>query len=225
MFLTKEINAKEKDSVDVGDDVFMVGRFIDYDGIELNKPAVRFGNISIMYAPVKQPTGYMGESIVIDMHSRTGFSGSPVFVYRTSGSHFGEVPDGNIDNAEMWVGHMMYFLGLHWGQFPEQWELGDKKTPEEAKRGSSLITEGKYVKGMSGMTCVLPPDAILEALDMAELKKQLAEREKVILRQEGKGAPIAESSPPATDENPTHREDFKRLVDVAARKRPQGDQT
>lgn len=223
MFLTKPVNAKQRDPVDVGDDVFMAGRFIDYDGVEINKPSVRFGNISIMYAAVRQSTGYTGESIVIDMHSRTGFSGGPVFVYRTSGSHFGEIPDGDIENAEMWVGHMMYFLGVHWGQFPEDWELSNRAKAEEAKRDPSLITEGKYVRGMSGMTCVLPPDAIMEALEMPELRKQLADREKQILQQEPKGAPTAESTGLTPDENPQHREDFTRLLDAAAKKQQPSD--
>ena len=124
MFLTGETN---KDvGIDIGDDVFMIGRFLDFDGVETNKPSLRFGNISIMDAPVKQPTGHMGPSIVLDMHSRTGFSGSPVFFYRTSGSNFGEIPTNDESRAEMWIGHTMHFLGLHWGQFPEEWELTEK---------------------------------------------------------------------------------------------------
>jgi hypothetical protein len=43
--------------VGVGDDVFMIGRFVDYDGVQTNQPTVRFGNISIANAAIKQPTG------------------------------------------------------------------------------------------------------------------------------------------------------------------------
>ncbi len=49
-FATKEI-VDEKE-IGVGDDVFMVGRFIDHDGGPTNSPAVRFGNISVMPSPV-----------------------------------------------------------------------------------------------------------------------------------------------------------------------------
>ena len=184
MFLTRETNKKDSLLVDTGDDVFMLGRFIDYDGVETNKPSIRFGNISIMYAPIKQPTGYEGDSIVLDMHSRTGFSGSPVFVYRTSGSYFGEIPGGNIDNAEMWIGHTMMFLGLHWGQFPEKWELRElKKESAKSAAEASLITDGKYVEGMSGMTCVIPSDDILKTLGEKELKKRLAHIEERVVSQ------------------------------------------
>jgi hypothetical protein len=82
-----EANERELE-IGPADDVFIVGRFVDYDGVETNAPAVRFGHISIMDATIRQETGYLGRSIVLDMHSRSGFSGSPVFVFRTLGSEF-----------------------------------------------------------------------------------------------------------------------------------------
>src|SRR5205823_82762 len=66
-----------------------IGLFVDHDGVTTNVPSARFGNISMLpnkNATIEQPTNYRGESYVVDMHSRTGFSGSPVFVYRTFGS-------------------------------------------------------------------------------------------------------------------------------------------
>lgn len=45
----------EKDKIGPGDDVFMVGRFVDHDGGPINRPAVRFGNISVMPSPLEQP--------------------------------------------------------------------------------------------------------------------------------------------------------------------------
>jgi hypothetical protein len=45
------IDGEPGSDVHVGDDVFMVGRFIDYDGHETNRPATRFGAISMMDAP------------------------------------------------------------------------------------------------------------------------------------------------------------------------------
>ena len=83
----------------VGEDVFMVGLFIDHDGVSVNVPSARFGNISMLpsaKATIKQPTGYQGESFVVDMHSRTGFSGSPVYVYRTFGADLASVWGTNL---------------------------------------------------------------------------------------------------------------------------------
>ncbi len=35
-----------------GEDVFMIGRFMDHDGGQTNMPAMRFGNISVMPSPI-----------------------------------------------------------------------------------------------------------------------------------------------------------------------------
>jgi hypothetical protein len=215
MYLTKEWNrAEDHRHINVGDDVFMIGRFIDYDGVETNKPSLRFGNISIMEAPVPQTTGHAGQSLVLDMHSRTGFSGSPVFVYRTSGSYFGEVPDGDIWKAEMWLGHTMMFLGLHWGQFPEAWQLREKGAPKEKQESNvALVTDGKYVEGMSGMTLVIPAETVWETLTtMPTLKKQLAEKEKSLKSKTSPSAPIAEGA-----DKEDHRERFNRLKELAVK--------
>ena len=147
--------------IDAGDDVFMVGRFIDYDGVQTNRPSLRFGHISMKGANIRQnATRYTGSSFVVDMHSRSGYSGSPVFVYRTGGSIFGK------PNTLIGGGHLMKLLGIHWGQFPERWELsGRVPSAEDADPAEAeLIVEGQYVKGLSGMTCVVPAWDILKTL-------------------------------------------------------------
>jgi hypothetical protein len=76
--------------VGVGDDVFMLGLFADHEDRQRNNPMARFGNISMLAspdAPVKI-RGQEHECHIVDMHSRSGFSGSPVFVYRTFGADF-----------------------------------------------------------------------------------------------------------------------------------------
>jgi hypothetical protein len=154
----------QRQGIDAGDDVFMVGRFVDYDGLQTNRPALRFGHISMRGAEVRQPaTGYFGPSFVIDMHSRTGFSGSPVFVYRTSGSIFARA--GSIAGG----GHLLKLLGIHWGQFRERWEL-KRDTQGEEQPEADLITDGQYVNGLSGMTCVVPAWDILALLDHPRLR-------------------------------------------------------
>jgi len=211
----------DKAKISAGDDIFMIGRFLDYDGKETNQPAMRFGNISILSADIRMDHPLTGHSIVLDMHSRAGFSGSPVFVYRTAGSVF--KPAGVPIDAWM-HGHMLELLGIHWGQFPDRHEISAKKTKgKQPSRLASEITEGFYVKGLSGMTCAAPVSAIWEVLDMPKLKR-LREKKDDDLADEMQDRPISESSsPPATDENPNHREDFMRLVNVAARKREQKD--
>jgi hypothetical protein len=123
-------------------------------------------------APIKQPTGLLGESYVLDMHSRTGFSGSPVFMYRTFGANLGtqweEFSSFEFDiesrgHGKMLLPTLFRFIGIHWGQFPEAWELRKRDDIDEVRR-SSLITDGAYVEGMSGMTCVIPAWKVMEVL-------------------------------------------------------------
>jgi len=157
----------------VGEDVFMVGRFIDHDGGQTNKPAVRFGHVSTDPVPIKQDNGQYADCYCIDLHSRSGYSGSPVFAYRTPGANLEDAPHkGDFANAKVLLAgtNFMALLGIHWGQFPEIWELADLNSISEKAEANSLITDGKYVKGLSGMTCVLPASAILEVLNSPKLK-------------------------------------------------------
>ena len=252
--------------ISVGDDTFMIGLFVDHGGVTSNIPSARFGNISMLpnqKATIKQPTGLLGESFVVDMHSRTGFSGSPVYVYRTFGadltewfgSRFESVEFDNLEfepprtgtsggsfrpvqlgrvrtsGGRLRASTLFKLLGIHWGQFPERWELHEleahKELPEARK---DLILEGAYVKGLSGMTTVIPAWHIKEVLDMPTLRDQRQSKSKVSKR-EDPSVPIAESvpssdgCPPASssDKNPNHREDFNSLVNAAAQKREQED--
>lgn len=157
--LTQEESSRFE--IDAGDDVFMVGRFVDYEGVQSNQPSLRFGHISMKEASITQTaTGYSGPSFVVDMHSRSGYSGSPVFVYRTAGSIF--APKNSIVTG----GDFIKLLGIHWGQFPERWELSGRATPAEDADPveAGLIVDGQYVKGLSGMTCVVPAWDILGTL-------------------------------------------------------------
>lgn len=154
---------EKADDIDAAEDIFMLGRFVDMDGSETNKPAFRFGNISVASVNVKQPTGYTGRSIVADMHSRTGFSGSPVFVYRTPGSVF--LP--TIDLSVTWK--YMKMIGLLWGQYPEAWEIENGKSLSVSAYKASVIENGKYVVGLSGMCCLVPSQDIINLLQYFEL--------------------------------------------------------
>jgi hypothetical protein len=194
-------------------------------------------------AIIEQPTGYEGESYVVDMHSRTGFSGSPVYVYRTFGNDltslwgdsFEEIEINNpqSDNnfrkitarhGRIRTNKLFRLLGIHYAQFPEKWPWSEQEATAEARR--DLAAKTGYVEGMSGMTCVIPAWDIMEVLEMPVLK-DLRHPGIVAARRADASKPKPEAAPVDSDseENPQHLEDFRRLVDVAARKRPQGDQT
>jgi hypothetical protein len=78
-FLTKEISKGLE--IGPGDDVFIVGRFVNHEGRQRNIPSLRFGNIAQMpWEPIKID-GREQESFIIEARSISGYSGSPVFVY------------------------------------------------------------------------------------------------------------------------------------------------
>ena len=159
-----------RDEIGPCDDVFMTGLFVDDIRDAYHSPAFRFGHISLMNAQVLQETGYMGRSIMLDMNSRSGFSGSPVFVFRTLGSHFieqaqpGQVLTGG--------GHYMKLLGIHWGQVKEKWEVANISKGEISSKEAKdfLKLEGRVILGLSGMTYVIPAACIREILNLPELQ-------------------------------------------------------
>lgn len=68
-----------KFSVGIGDDLFVVGRFVDHDGIQRNQPTVRFGAIAQMPGdPIETKMGRQ-DAFLAELRSISGYSGSPVF--------------------------------------------------------------------------------------------------------------------------------------------------
>lgn len=173
IFITPDHAANHK--IGPGDDVFMIGRFVDLGINRTNVPALRFGNISTLPVPIKQPTGYKeGLSYCIDMHSRTGYSGSPVFVYRTPGNSLEWAETGGLVELG---GGMMLLLGIHWGQFPEELLIKKKKRAIAESHGKKEQEE--YIKGLSGMTCVIPAWRIMDILNCDTFKEQREKEEKI----------------------------------------------
>jgi len=149
-----------------GDDVFMIGLFLDLeDGT--SSPSCRFGNIST--APISIPTSatnrhnYHGKNYCIDMHSRTGYSGSPVFVHRTPGDDL----DWIITEKKPSITTLFSLLGIHCGQFSEKMPV--RKSEGKSSRREKAKEE--YIEGMSGMTIVVPTQRILETLGMTKLNE------------------------------------------------------
>lgn len=189
-FVASDLVVTESDMLDwnigLGSDVFMVGRFIDHDGGEINVPAARFGNISVMPQPIPQETRATNlPSYILDIHSRPGFSGSPVFVFhnQTKTEQGGMLTAANPH-------HWMKLLGVHWGQFPERWEIRaeDRQLGEQEQSDLSDAAEpprAEYVKGFSGMTLAVPASAIMELLDIPRLREP---REKAFAAARARGA-------------------------------------
>jgi len=76
--VTKEI--VEALDIGLGEDVYMVGRFVHHAGKTTNMPSVRSGIISAMPNPNEKVRTQIGdqEAYLVEMRSISGFSGSPV---------------------------------------------------------------------------------------------------------------------------------------------------
>ena len=150
-------------------------------------------------------------SYVVDMHSRTGFSGSPVFAYRTLGSDLANPLAGlkfqSFDAKQAEYRHEIgqlqaetkfRFLGILWGQFPKSWELNNLH--KLGARREHLIIDGAYVEGWSGMSCVIPAWQVLEVLDTAIEKNPLSPEQ----QRSNDAQAVAETVLPTKGENPAH---------------------
>ncbi len=214
-FVTRE--AAKSYSIGIGDDVFMVGRFIGHDGKTHNRPSVRFGNISIGAANIFNPElGHEEESYGVEMRSKPGYSGSPVFVYGT--------PQLNPKGQDLLrvAQRFILLLGVEWGHITE-------RRPVLNKDGRS---SGQYTTEASGMNGVVPAWHLHDLLNTPRLMKRFSEIEERALKankdRRGEVEPLGARLPSISDapkmsevdaENPQHREDFNRLLGAAA-KRP-----
>lgn len=108
-------------NVGIGDDVFMLGRFLAHSAALRNQPIARFGHIAMMPdEPVHDGRGLKVEAYLVEMLSRSGFSGSPVVVHMPAGSYRGDgrmIPfyQQNFTLLGMDVGHKELRPGEHTG--------------------------------------------------------------------------------------------------------------
>lgn len=169
----------EEQAIGPGDNVFMIGRFMDIPAVKENVPTLRFGNISSKPISVKQPTNYEdGQCYCIDMHSRTGYSGSPVLAYRTPGDTLEWITGEPGKRFVTLSGSLMVLLGIHCGQYPEYLPIVD--SPDKEESYLELGLSGKSIKALSGMTIVIPAWKIMGLLncDKFVAQRDTVERER-----------------------------------------------
>jgi hypothetical protein len=239
-----------------GEDGFMLGLFVDHPGAARNLVAARFGNVSMLAtadAPLEQPNGSVLPSHIFDMRSRPGFSGSPVFVYRTpsgdlrdvthgrrrrtsppppiaySRMSMGRVPFGSTEwQYELDVEHNLFItlLGIHAGQYPEK--IRAKKVRRKAESSDDILRDRDSLEVPSSMTIVVPAWEFLKLLNVKNLREQRAERERQQAIRDGeknRAAPESADEAELESDNPDHKEDFMRLLSAAGQKQPRDGQT
>lgn len=246
MLATKDFIAQEE--VGIGEDGFMLGLFAHNYGKNKNMIASRFGNVSLLAdddEPIEQPNEIKRPSHIFDMNSRPGFSGSPVFIYRTPGGdlrtatergreksfiktyrqtrigpHFQQTHD-LMEERETYSNTFLMLLGIHAGQYPERVEAKKIKQLIAESSDDSIIRDGDKLKIPSSMTIVVPAWEIVNLLNLEVFQMQRKKRDEKIKKERDERdavePEIAEEISSSAD-NPTHREDFMRLSGAAARK-------
>ena len=149
-----------------GDEVVMLGRFLGHDGTDQNQPTVRFGHLAIANpVQVKQQGRSWQESFVIECRSVTGYSGSPVFIFRPAALLGGGLePLGLERNAGL-----PRLLGVDWGNLNRVglYDYAIDWSDEDA---------AKSYAAWSGMLAAVPAWRLGELLDSPEVqdvKKEL----------------------------------------------------
>ena len=203
----------QKFNLGIGDEVVSVGRFIDLSEVQRNEPLVRSGILaSSQILPVPQSTDMQAQwshepSYVVEMRSRTGFSGSPVYIYIAP--FFPRMVRAEDRNSVSSGFHGPWLLGVQWGQLPMAGP-GAKDQPP----------------GSSAVLAVVPCSVLSKLL--LEDKRVIEERREYEARWEKGPHAVAESegkAPPTKAENPQHKEDFNRLLDAALTGPQSKDQT
>jgi hypothetical protein len=158
-----------------GDDVVMVGRFINRDGVQQNSPSVRFGNISIMHREkMGDRRGRECENISVEMRSLGGYSGSPVFLLFDPMVSRG--PTGLEPKRRIWL------LGI---------DRGHVRVREDVLLGNSPHPDGLYILSNAGMANVIPAWRLQALLGIPKFALAREEKDKAIA--ERKNAAAAET--------------------------------
>ena len=183
--------------IGVGDNVYMIGRFINHEGTTRNTPSVRFGNISMIPGePIYVDAHTIPQvSFAVELRSMCGYSGSPVMV-ETGG--YSKQPNGawNITKTQD------YLLGVHWGHIIEPWTV-EKKIRRKATRAALTPNEQEVeeVSANTGMNGVVPAWHLLDLVNLPQLQQLRAKEEEEEMRRISRTTPGAALD--SADENPS----------------------
>jgi hypothetical protein len=205
-----------------GDLCYTIGLFQLLAGKKRNLPVVHSGTIALLPSDEKIPVRdweqphdpaarKFVEGYLVQQESIQGLSGAPVF-----GRSYVEISDIPVPGGRvpvLWPQTNVNLMGIWQGAW-------DAKA--DAIRATTL---GYELRVPVGMGVVIPAYKLVELLQMPEVKRERDNSKKSWGDTPAKLDSVPSSDVSDADANPRHLEDFKRLVDVAARKRPQGDQT
>jgi hypothetical protein len=176
-----------------GDDVFVVGRFINSQGKLKNIPSVRFGNIAQMpIEPVEQDRcfgKFQQESFLVEARSVSGFSGAPVFLILLATSSRQE-PGFRLPTD------VLRLLGIQWGYIQDWGPVCDPI--------GRPVNTGLQVRLNTGMMGVVPAWKLGDLLRSEGMREHRRKAEEKYIEKHGlpKTSLSVSSERPASDANP-----------------------
>ena len=200
LFVTKEFITETE--LEIGEDGFMLGLFADTPGKRRNLVAARFGDLSLLAdadTPIKQGNDSRRPSHIFDIRSRPGFSGSPVFIYRTPTGDLRDSveyrPPPRVREAFEVIAHdpeddrrwglfiaeqaknqFIRLLGIHTAQYHDTVTAYKiKKTQAES---DAVVRDGDRLRIPNSMAVVAPASEILKLLDLLTFQQQRQQRER-----------------------------------------------
>ncbi len=213
MVITDEVIAEQQ--LGIGDEVFSAGRFLDIESPTGNRPVLRAGQIAaIPPVSVVVTSTRSQESYLVEMRSRTGFSGSAVYAFidPSSAGQWVQRKGSTLVTKNFQMEYPVlrgpWILGVHWGTMPV---AGPDAFDLETRRPASYG---------SGIAAVVPGQTLRKfILEDERLKKIRREVEAEYLSRPHAVEESASVAGPETD-NPSHREDFMRLLGAASKEKP-----
>jgi hypothetical protein len=154
MFITPDLI--DKLNLGIGDEVFMMGRLVGYDGREVNVPSLRFGHVSAPLKTQSVPIQYEyggvkrtanQDCFLVECRSLVGYSGSPVLIEITARTRV-------VYQNEL-KGYDSFLLGVNCAYPRHKVTVGTF---------SALID--------SGMALVIPAWKVQEILDRSDLQRE-----------------------------------------------------
>lgn len=172
-FITRDLIIGEQ--IGPGDEVFVVGRFINHEGKQKNTPSVRFGHLAQMAnEPIPRDDRFLQDSFLVEAKSIGGYSGSPVFLYVD-----GMKPrPGSPGRSTFFKGP--WLLGVDWCHLNDWKPVCDGRG--RPLGNSQMPPWDMQVGSNTGMMGVIPAWKIAEIFDLEPIKRKIAETEDEALK-------------------------------------------
>jgi hypothetical protein len=194
-----------------GDDVFVVGRFINREGRQKNIPSVRFGNIAQMPGdPLILDRGKGQECFLIEGRSIPGFSGAPVFIqivpeapefpdYPADLKQYEPKPSTGRPKMDFKAGP--FLMGI---DFCHVFNKDQVVSDETGKP----VNNNWHVRSNTGMMGVIPTWRIVDVINSPKMKQLRDRFEEEVKKVRSSQISLDVAAHPVRDASLTDREEF-----------------